>query len=220
MDTGSIYSDIERVVRRIEEIKGRFRKIKSYYGNLGNFNKKLKDKVSGSESQTVENYAKQKKPEEANGVNRKEKDLENSTNNRKKPDNEGKVIRDRIIEEAAKKYGLPEQLIRALIKQESNFNANAVSKKGAMGLMQLMPETAKLLGVENPFNIEENIIGGTRYLRTLIDLYGGNLNKALAAYNAGPSRVKENIPDIPETQKFIESVIKNYQRYMKFQSED
>ena len=217
MDTGSIYSDIERVVRRIEEIKGRFRKIKSYYGNLGNFNKKLKDKVSGSESQTVENNAKQKKPKEANG---QEKDLKNGSNSQGKPVEKSKGIHDRIIEEAAKKYGLPVQLIRALIKQESNFNANAVSKKGAMGLMQLMPETAKLLGVENPFNIEENIIGGTRYLRTLIDLYGGNLNKALAAYNAGPSRVKENIPDIPETQKFIESVIENYQRYMKFQSED
>jgi len=121
-----------------------------------------------------------------------------------------------IIHKASEEYRLPVSLIKAIIKQESGFNDKAISNKGALGLMQLMPETAAILGVEDPFNIEENIIGGSKYLRELIDRYGGNLKNALAAYNAGPNKVKDKIPDIDETKTFIKSVIDFYNNYSKY----
>jgi len=125
---------------------------------------------------------------------------------------------ENVIKAASEEYHLPVSLIKAVIKQESGFNDQAVSKKGAMGLMQLMPETAAVLGVKNPFDIEENISGGSRYLRELINKYDGDLIKALAAYNAGPDRVKDKIPNIDETKQFIESVMDIYNNYSKYNS--
>ncbi len=127
---------------------------------------------------------------------------------------------DDIIKEASEKFGIPESLIQAIIKQESGFDNSAVSSKGAMGLMQLMPETADSLGVENPFNPVENILGGSRYLVDLLNQYNGNLNLALAAYNAGPNRVENRIPGISETKDFIDSVLRYYQKYQKFNKEE
>jgi hypothetical protein len=118
-----------------------------------------------------------------------------------------------IIREAAQIYQLPPSLIRAVIKVESNFVHLAVSPKGAMGLMQLMPGTALFLGVEEPFNPRDNIHGGCRYLRMLIDEFGGSLPLALAAYNAGPQRVVDSgfkVPEIRETQDFLTQVIGRY----------
>jgi soluble lytic murein transglycosylase-like protein len=89
-----------------------------------------------------------------------------------------------------------------------------------MGLMQLMPETARSLGVEDPFDPEENIFGGTRYLVDLINLYEGNLNKALAAYNAGPQRVTTRVPNIPETRGFVDAVLHFYEDYSKTTDEE
>ncbi len=132
----------------------------------------------------------------------------------------GVDIYGNIIKTASDRFGIPESLIQAVIKQESGFNNSAVSSKGAMGLMQLMPETANSLGVENPFNPEENILGGTRYLVDLLNQYNGNLNLALAAYNAGPNRVENKIPGISETKDFIDSVLRHYQRYQKFNKEE
>ncbi len=132
----------------------------------------------------------------------------------------GVDIYGNIIKTASDRFGIPESLIQAVIKQESGFNNSAVSSKGAMGLMQLMPETANSLGVENPFNPEENILGGTRYLVDLLNQYNGNLNLALAAYNAGPNRVENKIPGISETKDFIDSVLRHYQRYQKFTKEE
>ena len=126
-----------------------------------------------------------------------------------------KITYDDIIKAASDRYKIPEELIKAVIKQESNFKEDAVSNKGAVGMMQLMPQTSDVLGVEDPFDAEQNIFGSTQYLRQLIDLYGGNLNKALAAYNAGPNRVDNEIPDIPETLGFIESVLDNYNKFSK-----
>ena len=128
-----------------------------------------------------------------------------------------KITYNDIIKAASDRYEIPEELIKAVIKQESNFKEDAVSNKGAVGMMQLMPQTSDILGVEDPFNAEQNIFGGTQYLRQLIDLYGGNLNKALAAYNAGPNRVDNEIPNIPETLGFIESVLDNYNKFSKSQ---
>jgi soluble lytic murein transglycosylase-like protein len=120
---------------------------------------------------------------------------------------------DAVIKTASERFRIPESLIKAVIKQESGFNREAVSHKGAMGLMQLMPDTADALGVGDPFDMQENVFGGTRYLRELINLYGGNLNEALAAYNAGPDRVKEGVPEIPETKDYVKSVLDHYERY-------
>ena len=113
------------------------------------------------------------------------------------------------VEKAAAKYKLSPKLINAVIRAESNFKVRAISSAGAQGLMQLMPATAKELGVENPFDIEQNIDGGAKYLRKMLDRFGGNLRKALAAYNAGPGTViKYNgrVP-YPETRQYVSRVL-------------
>ncbi len=118
-----------------------------------------------------------------------------------------------LIVEAAQVHRLPPTLIRAVIKTESNFCSWAVSPKGAMGLMQLMPGTAAFLGVQEPFNPRENVQGGCRYLRLLIDFFGGNVPLALAAYNAGYQRVIDcgyQVPPIKETQEFVTQVMERY----------
>lgn len=113
---------------------------------------------------------------------------------------------------AATKYEIEPELIHAVIKTESNGNQRAVSKKGAIGLMQLMPSTAMDMDVNNPFNPEENIEGGARYLRYLIERFNGDLTLALAAYNAGPKTVEKygNVPPISETRQYVKKVFSLY----------
>lgn len=115
------------------------------------------------------------------------------------------------ISKAAETYQIPEKLIAAVMKQESNFNASAVSSAGASGLMQLMPATANYLGITNRFNPEENIMGGAKYLRQMLNQFDHNLETALAAYNAGPGNVKKynGIPPFKETQNYVKKVL-NY----------
>jgi soluble lytic murein transglycosylase-like protein len=117
-----------------------------------------------------------------------------------------------MIITASQRYSVDPNLVRAVIKAESNFNHRAVSPKGAMGLMQLMPETAQKMAVANPFNPEENIHGGVRYLSELLQLLDRNLPLALAAYNAGPERVigRNEIPSIEETRNYVQRVIMYY----------
>jgi len=115
------------------------------------------------------------------------------------------------ILKAAQKYDLPVNLIKSVIRAESNFQVKAVSHAGAQGLMQLMPATARELGVNNPFNIEENIDGGSRYLRKMLDSFGGDLKLALAAYNAGPEAVVKyggKVPPYKETQQYVKRVLR------------
>lgn len=120
---------------------------------------------------------------------------------------------DRIeecIQKAAAKYSLPTGLITAVVRAESNFQVNAVSRAGAKGLMQLMPATAKELGVTDIFDIEQNIDGGAKYLRWMLDRFGGNVRKALAAYNAGPGaviRYNGRVP-YPETRQYVKRVLR------------
>ena len=116
---------------------------------------------------------------------------------------------DSLIQKASKNNVLTPDLLRAVIRRESSFQPCAVSRSGAMGLMQLMPGTAFDLGVKNPFNAEENIDAGSRFLRSLLDRYSGDLSLALSAYNAGPARVDgiKAIPPIKETQDYVKEIL-------------
>jgi hypothetical protein len=113
------------------------------------------------------------------------------------------------VKQAATKYEIEPELIHAVIKTESNGNHRAVSRKGAMGLMQLMPSTASDMDVVNPFNPEENIEGGTRYLKSLLEEFNGDLTLALAAYNAGPKTVEKyrSVPPISETRQYVKKIL-------------
>jgi soluble lytic murein transglycosylase-like protein len=116
------------------------------------------------------------------------------------------------INAAAERYNVDPNLVRAVIKVESNFNARAVSPKGAMGLMQLMPGTARTLKVARPFDPSENIDGGVRHLKQLLESFGGDLNLSLAAYNAGSNAVRRNkgIPPYRETQNYVRQITQLY----------
>ena len=124
------------------------------------------------------------------------------------------------IDKISQKYDVDSNLVKSVIKQESNFNPNAVSNAGAQGLMQLMPSTASSLGVNNPFDALENVDGGTRYLKKLIDGFDGNVELALSAYNGGIGRMnrlgvdsKDKINRMPsETQRYVEKVMNTYKR--------
>jgi soluble lytic murein transglycosylase-like protein len=118
------------------------------------------------------------------------------------------------IEEASQHYGLDPRLIQAVIQVESRYDPKALSPKGAQGLMQLMPQTARDLQVNDPFSPKENIDGGARYLRYLMDIYNQDMTLALAAYNAGPEKVNlyRGIPPYLETKSYVQKVIQIYNR--------
>jgi soluble lytic murein transglycosylase-like protein len=121
---------------------------------------------------------------------------------------------DLLIDDAAARQGIPPALVKAVIAAESAFDSGAVSRKGAKGLMQLMPDTALEVGVSDPFEPAQNVRGGTTYLRAMIDRYG-DVGRALAAYNAGPTTVDRygGIPPFRETQDYVDRVLAYYRRY-------
>ncbi len=122
---------------------------------------------------------------------------------------------DGIIKDAAHRYGVDFSLLKAIIRAESSFNPLAISRKGARGLMQIMPENYKTLDIQDPFDPQQNIMGGARYFRTLLDRYQGKVALTLAAYNAGPTAVDRyrRIPPYVETQDYVEKVLRYYKHY-------
>jgi soluble lytic murein transglycosylase-like protein len=122
---------------------------------------------------------------------------------------------DALVQQNASTWQVDPALVKAVIANESGFDANATSKVGAQGLMQLMPETAQSLGVRNPYDPQQNIAGGTRYLRGLLDRFGGDTRLAVAAYNAGPGAVEKygDVPPYAETQNYVQNVLASYDRY-------
>lgn len=125
--------------------------------------------------------------------------------------NEAPAELHKLFVDASNKYNIPWELIESVAKNESNFNSKAVSPKGAEGIMQIMPETQKLLGVTDPFDPAQSIDGGAKYLRMQMDQFGGDMKRVLAAYNAGPENVKKygDVPPFKETQDFV---MKNMER--------
>lgn len=139
---------------------------------------------------------------------------------RKRTGNRERIYND-IIVRAADRHKIDPAMIKAIIKAESGYNPAAVSKKGAMGLMQLMPETAEAMGVENGFDPEHNINGGVKYFRKLLDRFDGEVELALAAYQAGAGKVRKynGIPPFRSTQIYIQKVFKYYRQYKTLMEE-
>jgi len=140
--------------------------------------------------------------------------LKNTVPSRAVPRN-APLLYDPYIRSASRLHRLDPELVRAVIKHESNFQRKEVSRKGAQGLMQLMPDTARVLGVRDAFDPWENIHGGVRYLRDMIEAFDGDLVKAVAAYNAGPAAVKKygDVPPYPETRGYVRNVLRTYRSY-------
>jgi len=128
------------------------------------------------------------------------------------PQNPSKSQLLNMINKVSRENGVDEKLVQALIRQESGFNPNATSKVGAMGLMQLMPSTAKAMGVNDPYNATQNVEGGVKYLKSMLNKYNGNVILALAAYNAGPNAVDKysGVPPYKETQNYVKNILANY----------
>lgn len=126
--------------------------------------------------------------------------------------NRGKI--EEMIREVSARYRVDPALVRAVIETESNYNSTAISRRGALGLMQLVPQTAHQMGVSNALDPKQNLDGGVRYLHSLLERYNGDLDKALAAYNAGPGAVDRagGVPRIRETREYVQKVTDSYYR--------
>lgn len=164
----------------------------------------LRERLSEIQSQ-LPSFVKLVKDTSPSFENLLEGELVKSANGQIKPSSDY----DQLIEAASKKYNISSNIIKAVIKAESGFNSTAVSRTGAMGLMQLMPGTAEALGVNDAFDPRENIDGGARYLKDMLSEFGGNLELALAAYNAGPNSVRKygGVPPYEETQNYVKNIM-------------
>ena len=161
-----------------------------------------------SQFQSLMSYGAQKPSEDFQKI------LDSSMEKTKNPSSASRSEINELIDKYSEQAGLDVDFVKAVINQESGFNPNATSKCGAMGLMQLMPGTAQGLGVTNAYDPAQNIQGGTKYLKGLMDRFDNNKSLALAAYNAGPNAVKKygGIPPYQETQNYVKSVLARYDK--------
>jgi flagellar export protein FliJ len=182
-------NDMHAVMQRINDIKKRFgitKRVDNSQKKSANFDQKLQESIK------VESYNEKKSSVK---LNKKEIDF--------------------LADKIAKREGVSTSLVKSIISTESSYNQNAISKKGAMGLMQLMPETARQLGVGNPFSPEENITGGVKLIKQLLSKHNGDYKNALAAYNAGDRAVNRHggVPPYKETKEFVNKVINSYLKH-------
>ena len=201
-------SYIENSFSALEKISGQSQAASSIQTIEQDFKKILETKAEPIE--TIEKKVESKPVDEI-----KEAEVKESVELKSKIDLKAqKADIDELIATFSEKYDVDGDFIKAIIKQESGFNAKATSKKGAMGLMQLMPKTAESLGVVDAYNPSENIEGGVKYLKGLLEKYDNNKELALAAYNAGPGTVKKygGIPPYKETQNYVNAIMGTYNK--------
>lgn len=226
--TQGISSSLNLTLARLNAIESNFQALENVMGQINSINNNKIAKNDNNNFQSVldgkinENVKKEEAPKEEielGPIDEYTKKIE--ANKKENVDLKSKVDLmsqkaniDEIVETFAQKYNIDGDFIKAMIKQESGFNPNATSKKGAMGLMQLMPSTAKSLGVNDAYNPWENIEGGVKYIKGLMDRFNNDEKLALAAYNAGPNAVKRygGIPPYKETQNYVKSIMSTYEK--------
>jgi soluble lytic murein transglycosylase-like protein len=215
----SVFNNIQAIQARMREIQSRFGndsvKFTPPKGMGGMTQTSVSSGVSGSSGSTGITFEQllATKLKENNPTEGAKELSSGTTGDVKNPALSAKASDyDDIIKEASQKYGVDEKFIKAIIQQESGFNPNATSWVGAMGLMQLMPETARGLGVKNGYDPKDNIMGGVKYIKEQLDRFGNDKEKALAAYNAGPGAVTKHggIPPYQETRNYVKNIMSIY----------
>ena len=205
-------SAVEAIQTRISEIQRRFGIEGPVPGAAANFQQTLNAELKKKESAAPAKTAAAGAATKAEAVQAQEKPTQTATTGTTVELSGASNETTRFIQEAAAKYGLDSRLVAAVAQAESSGNQNEVSEAGAVGVMQLMPDTAAALGV-NPYDEKQNIEGGAHSLKQMLDTFGGDVKKAVAAYNAGPQAVKDykGVPPYAETQNYVNKVLDLYQ---------